>query len=226
MAVPRRAQRIVFCLAVSLIFTFFFSSSGMTQNTKYTLPPDKKKLLDNRFFQAYAKVGTYYVNCISRFNPRLTPLQSELIAKSIIYYTMYFNDFYNGGAVHKVDPRLVMALVAVESGFKPLAVSPKGAMGLGQLMPFKAKELGIGKFAFSPQHNIFGTVRTLRGLYDLYTAQGHPFPVVYQFSLAAYNAGSGAVAKYKGVPPYSETQRYVVKVTALFRQLAPEYFRQ
>lgn len=209
-----------------LLLVCILTTAGYSQTSKYTLPPDKKKLLDSRFFHAYDKVGKYYVTCISRFNSRLTPLQAELIAKSIIYYTMYFNDFYNGGAVYKLDPRLVMALVAVESGFKPLAVSPKGAMGLGQLMPFKAKELGIGKFAFSPQHNIFGTVRTLRGLYDQYTAKGYPFPMVYQFSLAAYNAGSGAVAKYNGVPPYAETQRYVVKVTALFRQFAPELFRQ
>lgn len=193
---------------------------------KYTLPVSAQKSLDSKFREAYNSVGKYYEKAISSFNPNLPLEQRSLIAQSIMYYTMYFNDYYNGGSAYKLDPRLVIALIAVESRFKPLAVSPKGAMGLGQLMPFKAKELGIGSVAFHPQYNIFGTIRTLRGLYDLYATKGHSWYDIYMFSLAAYNAGAGAVAKYNGVPPYAETQNYVWKVNQYYRKLAPDRFPQ
>ncbi len=207
------------------VFVFLISGSALhAQN--YALPASTQKMLDSKFFENYNKVGKYYENAIASFNPRLPSEQLKLIAQSIIYYTMYFNDYYNGGSSYKLDPRLVIALIAVESRFKPLAVSSKGAMGLGQLMPFKAKELGIGSVAFHPQYNIFGTIRTLRGLYDLYTSKGYSWYEVYQFSLAAYNAGSGAVAKYHGIPPYTETRNYVWKVNEYYRRLAPERFPQ
>jgi len=100
----------------------------------------------------------------------------------------------------------VEAVIRVESGFKPGAVSPKGAQGLMQLMPATAAMLGV-RNAFDPRENVEGGVRHLRYLIDRYAGN---LPLV----LAAYNAGEGAVAQYGGIPPYPETQQYVRKVMA------------
>jgi soluble lytic murein transglycosylase-like protein len=105
---------------------------------------------------------------------------------------------------HGLDPALVLAVVAVESGFRPDAVSPKGAQGLMQLMPGTAQALGVGD-AFDPQGNLDGGVRHLSGLLALYGGD-------LRRALAAYNAGEGAVARHGGLPPYRETRDYVRKV--------------
>lgn len=107
---------------------------------------------------------------------------------------------------HGVDEKLVKALVQQESGFNPNAKSHCGAMGLMQLMPGTAKTLGV-KDAFNPVQNVDGGVRHLKWLLGKY----HGNVVL---SLAAYNAGSGAVDKYDGIPPYPETQNYVKKILA------------
>jgi soluble lytic murein transglycosylase-like protein len=109
---------------------------------------------------------------------------------------------------HNVDTNLVRALIKVESNFNPRAVSNRGAMGLMQLMPATARSLNVSN-PFDPQQNVDAGVRHLRGLLDNY--QGD---VV--LSLAAYNAGSGAVARNHGVPPYAETRKYVRKITELY----------
>ena len=105
---------------------------------------------------------------------------------------------------HSLDPALVAAVVAVESGFRADAVSPKGAQGLMQLMPATARSLGV-KDSLDPADNLDGGTRHLRTLIDRY--QGD-----VKRALAAYNAGEGAVARHGGVPPYPETVAYVRKV--------------
>jgi Transglycosylase SLT domain len=108
---------------------------------------------------------------------------------------------------HGLDPELVLAVIAVESAFRPNAVSPKGAQGLMQLMPFTARRFGVSD-PFDPRQNIFGGVQYLRLLLDLF--QGD-----IALSLAAYNAGENAVARYRGIPPYKETRSYVQKIQGL-----------
>jgi len=110
---------------------------------------------------------------------------------------------------HGLDPDLVLAVVSVESGFRPQAVSPKGAQGLMQLMPKTASSLGVAD-AFDPAQNLDGGTRHLGQLLTLYGGD-------LTRALAAYNAGEGAVHRHGGVPPYRETRAYVKRVLERYR---------
>src|SRR5580692_8542605 len=111
-------------------------------------------------------------------------------------------------ARHNVDPNLVRAVVKVESNFNPNAVSRKGAMGLMQLMPSTARQLKV-RNPFDPEQNVDAGVRHLKQLLESYDGD-------IKLTLAAYNAGAGAVARSSGVPAYAETQNYVRRITNLY----------
>ena len=110
-------------------------------------------------------------------------------------------------STHRIDERLIHAVIAVESAYQPRARSRKGARGLMQLMPSTARQYGV-RNAYNPNANLEAGIRHLRSLLDRFELS---------LALAAYNAGEAAVRKFGGIPPYRETQEYVAKVLALAR---------
>lgn len=144
--------------------------------------------------EAYAYVVRWY-------NPRLTAAEVDAIIRSVLYYS----------TAYRVDPRLVMALIAVESGFRIHVQSPAGAYGLGQLMPETWRAVGINPT--DPVGNVYATIRVLRGHLTRFGEN-------VQLALAAYNAGHNAVTRYNGIPPFRETQWYVYNVMTLYRHLS------
>jgi hypothetical protein len=143
---------------------------------------------------------------IAHFNPDLTPQEQDLVARALLTYSTAYG----------VHPALAVSLIACESSFHPKAVSRTGAQGLGQLMPGTAAGLGVSD-SFDPIQNIEGSLRLLRG--HLLKYSGLDYSQQLALALACYNAGSGAVEKHGGVPPYSETRNYITKVSNLFSQL-------
>ena len=153
-----------------------------------------------------------YRSLVRRWNRRLSEADVDKITTSILY----FSDINN------LDPRLPVAMIIAESDFDLYSTSHTGAMGLSQLMPETARGLGVTN-AYDPIQNIGAAVHILRGHLDSYggapaNAGMIPFNQI-ALTMAAYNAGPGAVRKYHGVPPYRETQRYIKRVAALYRQM-------
>jgi soluble lytic murein transglycosylase-like protein len=190
-------------------------------NRQYSAETSRSASMSSRYLSSDASVSGLsdrasaiypsYHNMISRLNPRLGESTVSLITKSILSYA----DEY------QLDPRLIIAMIVAESGFDPYSVSRTGAAGLGQLMPGTAAELGVTD-RFDPQQNIAAAVHILSGHVQEYGGAA-PCGVIplntLLLTMAAYNAGAGAVKKYGGVPPYRETQNYVRRVSELYRQL-------
>jgi soluble lytic murein transglycosylase-like protein len=131
------------------------------------------------------------------------PRPSPSLAPSIDYAIQ------QAASRHRVDPALVRSVAKVESNFNPWAVSPKGAMGVMQLMPATARRLGVTN-PFDLEQNVDGGVRYLRDLLAGYAGD-------IDLTLAAYNAGETAVARSGGIPHFAETQDYVRRVGSLYR---------
>lgn len=170
----------------------------------------REKQLTSRSY-SNTQVFEAYKKAIASFNPRLSQQETERITDAILTFSQRYD----------VDPRLIVAIVLAESHFNPKATSNKGAMGLGQLMPGTARGLGV-RNAYDPEENLAGSIRLIRGHLDKQSngaSYGDLTWTDLELALACYNAGSGAVKKHGGVPPYRETQNYIRKVVSYYKQL-------
>jgi hypothetical protein len=141
----------------------------------------------------------------------IIPPPAEAVTTSIASRVMSLGELVQDASQrNKVDAELILSVIRAESAFRTDAVSPKGAQGLMQLMPQTAAQLGV-RDALDPAANVEGGTRYLRQLLDRYNNDLNK-------ALAAYNAGPGPVDQYRGVPPYSETRAYLVKVITDFNR--------
>jgi len=161
----------------------------------------------------YSEIERAYIQNMMYFNSRLDEDTAKEIFEAI---RQHASDYAT------VDARLVMALVACESSFRPDAVSRAGAQGLGQLMPFTAERFGVSD-PFDVNENIRATFAYLAREIERWASHNYPLDRV----LAAYNAGPNAVERYtdpphNGIPPYQETVNYVRRVVNIYFYLLPE----
>lgn len=127
-------------------------------------------------------------------------------AGGVLPETEYDEVITSMAQAHGVNPVLVQALILVESGYRPRARSPKGAKGLMQLMPSTLRQYNV-RNPYDPAANIAAGIKHLKALLDRLGT--------VDLALAAYNAGEGAVRKFKGIPPYRETRAYVARILSL-----------
>jgi soluble lytic murein transglycosylase-like protein len=144
-----------------------------------------------------------YAAVLRQYNPEMPEWQSKDLARHLLITANK----------ERLDTNMLAAIVTVESSWRTHAVSYAGAIGLGQLMPGTAATLGVNPR--DPVQNLQGAARYLRGLLQTFGAKRDRYALVF----AAYNAGPKAVQEYGGIPPYSETQQYVVKVLRAWNQL-------
>jgi hypothetical protein len=193
----RNLVLIIKILSIGLILCFCLTGFVYGQNQK----PAFNEIYNTTRIEAYKRFIKFY-------NSSVADTTAERIAKAIIYYS------YKHGIE---DDRFVAAVITIESMFNPYAVSRAGAMGLGQLMPGTASDLAV-RNPYSIEENIDGSCRYLKQQLDRF--RHHPRQTQYELTLAAYNAGPGAVQRWGGIPPYAETKAYVVDVINVWRQIS------
>ncbi len=125
-------------------------------------------------------------------------------------FTRYDEWIRQAAILYQIPEELIRAVIMCESNYDPRAVSPTGAQGLMQLMPETAMRMQV-RDAFDPRENIFGGTRYLRVLANMFNGD-------IELTIAGYNAGEAAVVRYAGIPPYEETQGYVVRVLTYYRR--------
>lgn len=147
---------------------------------------------------------TAYATLLHRINPQLPAWQSSELARHVL----------SNAAHWKIDPNLLVAIVTVESRWRTHAESRVGAIGLGQLMPETAHSLHVDPH--DATQNLAGSARYLSGLLQRFRYHANR----YQLACAAYNAGPHAVSEFGGIPPYAETEHYVVRVMDAWHSIA------
>jgi hypothetical protein len=163
--------------------------------TVFTEPPAPKVVVKPGTPEAIAALAR-------STNPRLSDIQAAWLGNRVVA----------AAHQHHVDPWLVAAVIYVESKFNQSSVSRRGALGLGQLMPYTARAAGVNPH--DAWGNLLGTAITLRACITQFRD--------WRLALAAYNAGSNAVHRYRGIPPFAETRWYVTAVLAIYHRIRPE----
>jgi soluble lytic murein transglycosylase-like protein len=189
---PHMRRRIARVLATAILLCGSFA---------VTLSP---ALASQRVVRATPAAIAVYARVLRHINPQMPGWQSREFARRVLVNAERW----------RLDANMLVAIVTVESSWHTHAVSSAGAIGLGQLMPGTAALLGVNPH--DPKQNLFGAARYLCGLMQRFGSK-HPSLV-----FAAYNAGPKAVSEYGGIPPYEETEDYVVRVLDTWRQLAKE----
>jgi soluble lytic murein transglycosylase-like protein len=145
---------------------------------------------------------------------RAEPLQTATPGGAVAASDRFDSYIREAARLYQIPEELIRAVITVESGFSPRAVSPANAKGLMQLMPQTAQRMQVEDI-FDPRQNIYGGVRYLRILANLFNGD-------MALTVAAYNAGESAVLRYGGIPPYRETEDYVTRVVGLYRKYRAE----
>lgn len=182
--------------------SFLYNAMGLGHQRAANLLPELRNIpiqLPECLTQpeAYRNIGRFdfahHVNTLSRDKKQIATLVATLAPK------------------YSVPPELAVAIASVESGFNPQALSPRNAQGVMQLIPETAERFGV-RDVWKPEENIRGGLAYLRWLLKRFDGN-------QEKTIAAYNAGEGAVDRYKGVPPYYETRSYVFRVTSYARTM-------
>lgn len=199
----------IFGLLVLLFGTFLFGSIEGNAQTRQSFRAKSRSYITYKHHNHYHRryIGHRRNRTARRYYAKVQKVNSEEVKAQ---YTECVN---NAGATYGVDPILIFAMMKQESSYRKFAVSPKGASGLMQLMPATARRFGV-KNIFDPCENIVGAVRYIKYLTEL-SYIGNNINLI----LAGYNAGEGAVKKYRGVPRYRETMNYVAKITSNYYSL-------
>jgi soluble lytic murein transglycosylase-like protein len=179
-------------LSLAVLAVAAIGASSATAQVQVIVGPNGKKTISN-FGGGFAGGKSNDLRWWAKQRNRSSPYDAIIDRHALAY---------------GVDPVLVRAVIQVESNFNPQCVSNKGARGLMQLMPETAKRYGIRNI-FDPEENIRGGVRELAELLEMFHDD-------LPRALAAYNAGQGAVLKYAGIPPYSETMTYVKRAMSVY----------
>ena len=174
----------------------------------------------------YKSVGPDGVVSFSNTKSKGATLYQKAATKAAVFlpadtsparYTRYDPWIREAAALYQIPEALIRAVIRVESDFDPRAVSPANARGLMQMIPETAERMLVSD-VFDPRQNIFGGVRYLRVLANTFNGD-------LALTVAAYNAGENAVIRHGGIPPYPETQDYVVRVIGFYRQYRAEASR-
>lgn len=181
----------------------FFSGEARSAIYVYTSPEGNNVITDKKIKKAGYKLKRSYATKPYRSGGRNAPYRAKPIK------SQYDALIVNLALQYDMEPSFIKSVIHVESAFDPNALSHAGAMGLMQLMPATAANYQLVDNYFNARNNIEAGVRHMKDLMERYDNDK-------KLSLAAYNAGAGAVSKYNGIPPYEETQNYVKKVMALY----------
>lgn len=227
----RRQIRMPFAVSATLLFVFLsLSSSPSTPSVPDAHQREQAALQSLAGWVMESRSGTEDLGVLSRKDldaalspePRrfgLFPQDAgEQARRDFLRDLPYGSALAEAAGRHGVDALLLAAVVDVESGFSPNAVSPRGALGLMQILPATGRAQGAEGDLLDPFVNVDAGSHYLRGLLELYDGD-------LELALAAYNAGPTAVSRHAGVPPFRETRDYVRKVLARYERYQQEMWK-
>lgn len=201
----RSLRSIPWLSTIVVVACFLFSNLSHAAIYVYITPDGSNLISDKKIKKTGYKLKRSYKTKPYRSGGRNAPYRAKPIK------SQYDALIVNLALQYDMEPSFIKSVIHVESAFDNRALSHAGAMGLMQLMPATAASYELKENHFDARKNIEAGVRHMKDLMERYDNDK-------RLSLAAYNAGAGAVSKYNGIPPYEETQNYVIKVMALYKQ--------